>query len=177
MLRAARLLVGVRCDAEPSAEAPDCVLRRQPCDLGQTSDCQALRLVSIDIGADHGGPSRIARFGSVAMQQGQQLDSPFFTPRWVGDVSRLKSALRSGYDVGVPRRDDIEAKITRAKEFLNRVYWNIHYIVGPAVGGTRAPVMRVTSVNVVGIECRLRWPRVMRLRWKSGWGSPRSAAV
>ena len=36
---------------------------------------------------------------------------------------------------------------------------------------------RVTSVNVVGIGCRLRWPRVMRLRWKSGWAWSRSAAV
>ena len=30
----------------------------------------------------------------------------------------------------------------------------------------------VMSVNVVEIGYRLRWPRIMRLRWKSGWARP-----
>ena len=35
----------------------------------------------------------------------------------------------------------------------------------------------VTSVNVVRICCRLMWPRIIRLRWKSGLERPRPSAV
>ena len=35
----------------------------------------------------------------------------------------------------------------------------------------------VTSVNVVEFGCRLRWPWIMRLRWKSGLARPRSGAA
>ena len=37
---------------------------------------------------------------------------------------------------------------------------------------TGARANRVMSVNVVEIGYRLRWPRIMRLRWKSGWARP-----
>jgi hypothetical protein len=40
-----------------------------------------------------------------------------------------------------------------------------------------ATLGRVASVNVVEIGVWLRWPWIMRLRWKSGWARRRSVAV
>ena len=49
---------------------------------------------------------------------------------------------------------------------------------GATVQAGRLPIMvEVTSVNVVEFGCRLRWPWIMRLRWKSGLARPRSGAA
>lgn len=49
----------------------------------------------------------------------------------------------------------------------------------PRVGLAFAPTEpgRVTSVNVVEFLCGVRWPRIMRLRWKSVVALPRSVSV
>lgn len=60
-------------------------------------------------------------------------------------------------------------------------HYGYHYgttYIQPAKEETEAPIFEcITSVKVVEIGVALRWLRIKRLRWKSGWVGCRSTAV